>query len=1063
MAINDKIRSQRLAIAVDKLAPKFGLRTFISNTTAIAQQNNRQVPGTPVSPNPTSQDIVFGNILERFINVTTNAETVNNFSAAVNRELDGDDQSKRRFGKLMTVIADDDNTNLLRSTMADNNKLKKVYISSAAGNGATMLQNVINPRECSNISIICSRTPQLSLKDRNVNACTIFLNGIRSIDMSKAVPYLEVSFEFPLAATGPADAGSTDSRILAPSLYKFILGGNQVVPGSPMSKLVNANRIPDSAGNFTTGSAEEPAYTRVGMEVFTSPQTLVNGNETDNESQRLNPVQDKFRPFMSLKEFSATVGTNGFGTMSYSTAKLSMVLHDKSRLAEIAPFIKADIRGKTRVEVEYGWIHPDGEALVIQGSPNYYADIINGMRKRERYQIPTSTFSFTDTGEVNIELNLVTLGTVETQYDLVGTGDTGTAALDSLRSVQETIDELIRTTRLDETAQNAGDRNGQPRLAGLQVIGAVADGWQSGFRLDDDARKAFVEFVSTANNARHPQGTESIIALRGHLRRLYGADGRGGSARAGAADTSIIGQVKASIASDIKATLGNVTRFITQYNELESPSTGNQDKRDPFLNNRRDSESKRGGGSVRGGVGVTGRGRNVTAPGGGRPAPPTADADFNGISASLATILTNFIGYPLARAGAKNGSWDEVQFIYYTFNSNAGYAHDQNISSFEIDLNYFYDRYQKLRMDNISRSGNLTLSKFWQFLNQDIIDDLAAPSYELWDGSGALQQLEQNTPATTSFQAVARYEEYEHNKRLSDLLAGVTHNGEWKPPQLEFALENLKESSGNKKILRIHVYDKTAASSEGLNAIIAASRQQTMSISGDGAPVNNTAGNGTNTTSTDLAAHREAWKSLIDRGIAADIVEAIDDPDTSPARYKIKGGFRAIKRFAMNNSAYLIPGAQGSLIKGVSLASMQDPNATIQMISNPRPSENIYPNNSGDRGLPLYLMPVDVSMDMMGCPLIAFTSNYFIDFNTNTSIDDLWMVSGIDHKISEGSFSTNVKFRPVSGYGHYVNYLNQLRDMSVALTGHQRATDDAAATDLAAPRASRTTGRRTAR
>ena len=40
MSINETIRSTRLAIAVDKLAPKFGLRTFSSNTTALAQQNN---------------------------------------------------------------------------------------------------------------------------------------------------------------------------------------------------------------------------------------------------------------------------------------------------------------------------------------------------------------------------------------------------------------------------------------------------------------------------------------------------------------------------------------------------------------------------------------------------------------------------------------------------------------------------------------------------------------------------------------------------------------------------------------------------------------------------------------------------------------------------------------------------------------------------------------------------------------------------------------------------------------------------------------------------------------
>jgi hypothetical protein len=154
----------------------------------------------------------------------------------------------------------------------------------------------------------------------------------------------------------------------------------------------------------------------------------------------------------------------------------------------------------------------------------------------------------------------------------------------------------------------------------------------------------------------------------------------------------------------------------------------------------------------------------------------------------------------------------------------------------------------------------------------------------------------------------------------------------------------------------------------------------------------------------------------------------------------------------MNNCAYLIPGAQGSLIRSVSLGSMQDQNAaSIQLVSNPRPSEQINPNGSGDRGLPLSVMPVEVSMETSGCPLLTYTSNFFIDFNTNTMIDDIWQVSGIDHKIGEGSYTSNIKFRPIQSYGRYKNYLNQLRDMTDAIdsTSVTHNADEAAITSPA--------------
>lgn len=1111
--ISATLRSRRLNEAVAKLSPYFGLETIKTSTSALAaasrtigdisrtpQASQREAGLDSVSANGVNnEDKLFGDILERFINVSVHADSADDFAKFIfDRHAE-----HGNFNSLMNIIGTGDNIAKLRSSIPihDESLLPLSKVTTSPGSNDTdvvpMLKHLLSTAadtseaitDGCNISIILSNTPQLSLAASNVNACSIFLNGTRAIDMSKAVPYLEVNFEIPLAGTGRVDAsgnapgapgapGSVD-RLLAPSLYKFIMGGAVVAPNSTLSTLTTANKLTEETreieANLNNGIqkvAGIPAYTRVGMEIFTSPQTLVNGDERNDENTRVNPVQDKFRPFMSLKDFSATIMPNGFGSQCYSSAKLSMKLHDKSRLAEISSFIRADLFGRTHVEVEYGWTHPDGESL-IRDNVNYFADVINGMRKKERYQIIASTFSFTENGEVDIGLQLATLAAPNMIYSLLGSTSENTA-IKLLRDTQDEINRLIRITHADEQASRAAsDEHSGANLLGIQIINSVTDGFDSGFHLSADDRTTLRQFVNS-----HDGGGENMTKLRNLLQKLYNgdADDDGGGSVS-------IAVVKQTIENSIKGTIKQIVAFQNACSEMRAPPSdasttaqsgpagGRRQNRplggrtDPFLTKQRNSIAitKQVANTVRA-VSTVDNNSNTRRL---APAPVLDIGDKR--SASLASIVTAFIGVPLAKAGKDNGLWQEVQFVYHTFNGNAGFAGGTNISGFEIDLNFFYDRYKTYRIANISRSSDMTLTKFWQFLNQDIIDDVAAPTYGLWDTSGSLSRItlsdnqNRDDPSRTSAAEWAD-EDYKHTERITRLLSeNGTHNGEWVPPVLALSVENLEvnpDSSSSvtpdpshsvSKILRIHIFDRTAAQSESLNAIMLASRQRSMSISGDGeAPVGRNSIGGNNVppdpirlpnhlalSAADLQAVRQHglvrrradWTSMIARARDNNFIELIHGTE----RYRVKQGFRELKKFVMNNCAYLIPGAQGSLIRSVSLGSMQDANASIQLVSNPRPSEQINPNGSGDRGLPLSVMPVEVSMETSGCPLLTYTSNFFIDFNTNTMIDDIWQVSGIDHKIGEGNFTSNIRFRPIQSYGRYKNYLNQLRDMADAI------------------------------
>jgi hypothetical protein len=95
------------------------------------------------------------------------------------------------------------------------------------------------------------------------------------------------------------------------------------------------------------------------------------------------------------------------------------------------------------------------------------------------------------------------------------------------------------------------------------------------------------------------------------------------------------------------------------------------------------------------------------------------------------------------------------------------------------------------------------------------------------------------------------------------------------------------------------------------------------------------------------------------------------------------------------------------------------------------------PATEQDRGLPMRMMPFDISLDTIGCPLLAHTQQFFIDFGTNTSIDNIYAVCGVEHKMEPGSFTTSVKMIPITdAYGSYESLLSII-DKATSVTGNE--------------------------
>ena len=57
---------------------------------------------------------------------------------------------------------------------------------------------------------------------------------------------------------------------------------------------------------------------------------------------------------------------------------------------------------------------------------------------------------------------------------------------------------------------------------------------------------------------------------------------------------------------------------------------------------------------------------------------------------------------------------------------------------------------------------------------------------------------------------------------------------------------------------------------------------------------------------------------------------------------------------------------------------------------------------------------------------MTYTGQFFVDFQTGTSADNIYTIIGLSHKISEGEFNTTARMAPLDAYGRYDSFMNRI-------------------------------------
>ena len=85
-------------------------------------------------------------------------------------------------------------------------------------------------------------------------------------------------------------------------------------------------------------------------------------------------------------------------------------------------------------------------------------------------------------------------------------------------------------------------------------------------------------------------------------------------------------------------------------------------------------------------------------------------------------------------------------------------------------------------------------------------------------------------------------------------------------------------------------------------------------------------------------------------------------------------------------------------------------------------------NNRVVSSMPLVIMPSQASIEIFGCPWVNFGQSVFLDFETGTTIDNKYVITGISHNLSPGKYTTQLTLSYADNYGQLKNIEDTLNE-----------------------------------
>ncbi len=824
---------------------------------------------------------------------------------------------------------------------------------------------------------------------------SLFLNSLRTITMSRAVPYIDIRILSPEAMN--------EGNLASPaqmSLGRFLTnGGNDA--GTALDP-VNAKFLTDNPGD---PSKNAPYNAVASMEVFTSPQTLVNRSKGTEYSREKGGPTDIFRPFMSIDSLKISDQLSGAGSISYKSGELTLKLFDKGRLSDIANFISPRRDPNIQFEITYGWSHPDGSTI---GRPSD-ADVesrmgllVDAMRVTERYGVSNTTFAVQTDGTVDITLSLFMasrgrLGSRDiSQFSISGDDKVGGMSIadfnTQLKEIKKTISAAI---------QAKGTEISLP-------IFIQAPSAQSLMGLDADAIKKLKSFSAT---------------LKSKL-------GKGTPAGEAAAELYSIFAGKGTITQ--KKLLTNREAIATNF------VLGLQTTPDPFL--------RANGGKA---FGVTDK--NLMANKIKKRDEPASSSKKQAY-ASYGKIVAAVVIPALFEENT------EIQLCFSSFNQSAAGVYDYNVAQFPILLS---DLKTQL-VAELKRTPVMTVDMFIRFLNDRFLSFVGSKAYGLDLLYNQNSRTDKGQPSKTK--ALTKlYEDKNASNNLAreqllrNNLDSIYQKGKrqapvFVPPRVSMrtiasSTKAKDKKTPGKNVVRIFFQDAAAGRlMTTSNALLSLTkdgfvRDEDYSARGS---VRNPLHNEVYKKNFEklaeqklIAAPPADIKDKIKKRLSGKMDSAnLDKLLTKYDNIKVLNTDKlgSLRKFFFEEAPYLLYGGEGSGIVNASLDAEADDQLASMYLAQRISGQGDSKVPERPATLPFEAHPAQLSMTTFGCPFLSLMQKYFIDFATNTTLDNFYVISELTHELSAENFQTTMTLKVTDSYGKLANLANSLEDILYSMT-----------------------------
>lgn len=762
---------------------------------------------------------------------------------------------------------------------------------------------------------------------------------------------------------------------------------------------------PEGSAEGTEGGLKpnivKPGYTmqKNGMEMFTMPQSLISKKKGVNI--------DPFRPFMSIKSVTINTQSAGQGLIAWNTAELVLEVYDRHRLNDIAFLLDPGKYGFTKFEISAGWRHQD------PSSP--YGKYLNRLKTKEVYALKSSSYRFNDSGVVTVNLSLAMSGQREMSNTSMFSSSPGGAGI---RELHESLIQDLQTVRAGTTAINSRRTTGNLLPTSI-VTQADSD---SAMILDNNALQRVknargqgnmseddrAEFSAALNSLTSSRFTEYYTMLDTYVGNFLEQCGLSGQ-------KINLDFTRPGDEYTYRWSTEDTWLYKGPENDDFVPMTGGIDIVEAEFRSQIDEQRS----SIESGDDIT------------------FDKLF--INAIVKRLLLG--DTPPA---------DEIHVFIYQFNRKCPGLANQYIGNFRINNNTVREKLKK----SIRETQNLTVATFTSVIRSEMKDKLntqfsIVTGAQLTEIEGYRTQIDEErdklrqqtatredrttrqSQATSETTRAALQTEIDaldtvitalENKiadlqdKIDDLVeAGETSQqrtlstSKIEMPDLKILVQS-KRSQDGKNILRMHVYDGKSKPNE-LQTFLS---NLNNGFSIDARDLNLRRGE----TGEEVITNRDSRTALIENLKSKGVLisrDTIDEYGVPSQRYVVNTQSHKLKHTIKDSMPSITYGVAGTAINKISMNMLSDDNIQAHFLLQTQNENTPNTNNSqtpGSQEDAQKIMPANISIDLMGCPLLKYGQEYFVDFDTNTDLDNVYAMTKITHNISPGVFKTTAQLKP---------------------------------------------------